>query len=387
MEICILSGAPPSIHDAVGDYSWRLAQELSSQFSVAFVAPWAGELVACADVSSIQTYQVKEGWGFEVSREVYQIVRRLNPAVVLVHYVPQLHGWNGAKPFFSMLLLALSWKGYRIVTVAHEISAPFGPSPKLMLWATIHQLVFRPILAASRRIILTTTTRRDLLQRWFPRRSGDFHQIPISSTIPVISVDAANPRKLREQLRISPEELVISTFGSVIGPATTRLERLFTWCIAEGKPVRFVVMGKAGEALRRRLAHCPEICERMIVTGPLGHDTVSGYLSISDVYVVFFPDGASTRRTSLMVGLAHGVPTISNAGILTDSLLKSSGAIYFVDSLTEEGEIRGLRRLSMDPELRNHLGKRGQAFYEEHFSWEKTRASYVRVLQEALARE
>jgi len=385
MNICTLCGAPPNVNDGVGDFSWFLAQELSRAYALSLIVPGGEDARQGFDDGSIAVYRIQKGWGIQTSKQVFHLVRRLNPEVILVHFVPQLYGWNGAKPFLALLLLALRRRGYRIVTVAHEFSAPFGPSPKLIMLASVHRLLLRAILSASNRIVLTTEFSRDLFRRRFPRRQADFRQIPIGSTVPVVSVDEARKGELRRRLGIAADEIVISTFGSVIGLSVPLFEKLFRWFTHEGVPFRILVIGKAGEQLREKLAHDPVTVERIVATGPLGSVAVSEYLSVSDLYVAFYPDGASTRRTSLMIGLAHGIPVVSNSGALTDPRLASSGALHLLNGLMLEDETRVLRQLCKSPELRSRLGKQARVFYEEHCSWQKIGRQYEQVLQEVLA--
>ena len=385
MNICTLCGAAPNVNDGVGDFSWLLAQELSKENTVTLIVPKVDGAADCAKTGRVSIYSVSHGWGIETSKEVFHLVRRLNPDVILVHFVPQLYGWKGAKPFLALLLLALRRRGYRIVTVAHEFSAPFGPSPKLIMLASVHRLLLRAILSASNRIVLTTEFSLDLFRRRFPRRQADFRRIPVASTVPVAAVDEARRGELRRKLGIAADEIVISTFGSVIGLSVPLFEKLFRWFTHEGVPFRILVIGKAGEQLREKLAHDPVTVERIVATGPLGSVAVSEYLSVSDLYVAFYPDGASTRRTSLMIGLAHGIPVVSNSGALTDPRLASSGALHLLNGLMLEDETRVLRQLCKSPELRSRLGKQARVFYEEHCSWQKIGRQYEQVFQEVLA--
>ena len=384
MKVCILCGAPPNINDGVGDFSWLLAQELGKGNTVSLIVPGGDGEEQYADYGSVAVYRVNKAWGIQASIEVCRIVRRVNPQIILVHFVPQLYGWNGAKPLFALLLLALKRREYRIVTVAHEFSAPFGPSPKLIVVAFVHRLLLWLIKRASRRIVVTTRFALSLFKRRFPTRQGDFLQIPISSTIPVVPVDKTRKEDLRRELRIAPEEFVIATFGSVVGSAATLLEELLSWFIHEVKRSRILILGKAGEEVRRKLAQNRVILDRTVTTGPLSSEAVSEHLSISDLLVVFYPDGCSTRRTSLMVGLAHGVPTVSNIGVLTDASLKASGAMYLINCHMTEEQAMALRQLCRDARLRADLGKQGKAFFEEHLSWKEIGRQYVLLLQEAL---
>lgn len=379
VRVSILCGAPPNANDAVGDFAWLLAQQLSTTHHVSLIVPSTDDALSQANSSPVSVYPVTNGWGIHTIKEVLKLIRRVEPQVILAHFVPQLYGWYGAKPFFVILLLILWTKGYPIIAVLHEFSVPFGPSLKLMLLASIHQLFLRILLQSSRAIILTTQDRLDLFKRRFPRRAAHLHKIPIGCTIPPVPISDFTKHDMRRRLGIQPDELVLSTFASVVGSDHLLLARFFSWLIREGRPVRFLLLGKGGEVLRQRLAHDPAILGRIILTGAITNEALSQHLSLSDLYVAFYDGGASTRRTSLMVPLAHGTPTISNNGIFTDASLGSSGAVH-LNSMTDESEIIALRRLCIDAQRRSQLGKHGQAFFQEHFSWGTLGQQYMDVL-------
>jgi glycosyltransferase involved in cell wall biosynthesis len=113
-------------------------------------------------------------------------------------------------------------------------------------------------------------------------------------------------------------------------------------------------------------------------TGPLASDAISQLLSISDLYVAFYPDGASTRRTSLLAALAHGIPTISNRGENTDRVLESSGAVV----LLEDGErqFQVVRDLCSNSQLRKRLGEQGRRFHDENHAWSRITEAYLRMM-------
>jgi glycosyltransferase involved in cell wall biosynthesis len=379
-KICILCGSPPYVHDAVGDVCWFLAQELARESSVSLLVPTQGAANANGD-GPISIVPIHGGWGVRTAREVLQHVSELKPDVVLVHFVPQLYGWNGAKPGLAILLQMLRRRGFRIVTVGHEFSAPFGLSPKLAMWSMIHRLLLRMVVRASRQVVLTTPMRCDIIQRRFASRRGDILTIPIGSTVPVLETDRACDREEFDRAHgIRQGELVVATFGSPMPAVVAMYGGVFRELSASGIPFRVMVIGKSGEQFRRSLLEHWESSDGTYCTGPVSNAELSRLLSRCDLYVTLYPDGASTHRTSLLAGLAHGLPTVSNRGTSTEPYLVSSGAIALIDDPARGGDVSVVRELSRHAELRARLGERGRKFHDEHHSWSQIGSQYLRLI-------
>ena len=385
MKVTILSGASPHSHDGVGDYAWRLGEALQAEHDVSLVVARGAVAPAARPTGAVPIHTVSPGWGPRTCREVLDHARSLAPAAVLLQFVPQLFGWHGTKPFLAALLWRLRRAGIRIVTVAHEFDTPFAPSPATFARAWTHRLLLRLIVGASHKVVLTTPYCFELFARRYPARRSDFHQIPVGCNLPVVPVTEAERAALRRRLGIAPGDLVLSTFASPVEPAVSLLGALCRWSTGEGLGIRILAVGRAGSALRERLSRHPEVLERLVVTGPVSDDQGSRFLSLGDLHAAFYPDGASTRRSSLMAAFAHGLPVIANAGLLTDPELRATGALHLLNGTGAQEDVAGFRRLCRDPGLRRTLGDRGRALFAAQFSWERIGKQHAQVLSEALA--
>jgi glycosyltransferase involved in cell wall biosynthesis len=355
-----------------------LTQELGRQHRIALAVPGVTGRNGSAQPGPVLLWPVSPEWGLRTVREVVKRVKQFKPDAVMVHFVPQLYGWNGAKPGLAALLHILKRQGCKIVTVAHEMNVPFGPSPKWMVWSVIHRVLFWMIVGASRHIVLTTEMRCDAVKNRFSWRRGDCHHIPVGNTIPVKPTSCIQRTDLAHRLGLDRDELLVVTFGSGLPSAVPLYEKLFQRMINDGLRFRVLVIGKSGSAFRRDLRQNAAVMGRTHFTGPLASDAISQLLSISDLYVAFYPDGASTRRTSLLAALAHGIPTISNRGENTDRVLESSGAVV----LLEDGErqFQVVRDLCSNSQLRKRLGEQGRRFHDENHAWSRITEAYLRMM-------
>jgi glycosyltransferase involved in cell wall biosynthesis len=107
------------------------------------------------------------------------------------------------------------------------------------------------------------------------------------------------------------------TFGRLIRPllvdaipAVIREAHATLLLIGRGSDVM------AGELGRR----WPDLQPHIAGVGGLDARGVSHHVAACDVMLQPYPDGVSTRRTSVMVALAHGRPVVTTRGPLTEQL-------------------------------------------------------------------
>jgi glycosyltransferase involved in cell wall biosynthesis len=113
----------------------------------------------------------------------------------------------------------------------------------------------------------------------------------------------------------------------------------------------------------------PELAKRVIATGDLAPEAAAAHLAACHVLLQPFPDGVTTRRTSLMAGLALGKPVVTNAGALTETVWRERGGVALAPSPKELVPIAEV--LLCQPERWSELGERGRTLYRERFSLQR----------------
>ncbi len=389
MRLTVISGAPPHQHEAVGDFAWLLACRLADDASVTVIAPAAaasqspnGDRRAPDGNGAVTLHSIAPGWGPAAIDDVSRLIDRLRPDLLLAHFAPTLYGWRGLKPFFALAVRRLG-RRVPIVTVAHEFFAPVGRSLRTSAYGYGHRLLFQAMVAGSRKLVVTTPYVLKELQERFPARAGDIACIPVSATIPVAALTDAERRAVRAELDVADDEVMISAFAPELEASTVAIARLFRIGLGAAPRARLVALGRYGAPFRAAVSD-PAMLSRLIVRGPIDDEGAARMLAASDLYVVMPLDGASSRRTSLMAGLANGVPTIAADGVLTDRGLRESGAVYLVRGMREADELAGIRRLFVDAAAREALARAGRAYYDRYFSWDVVARQYTAVLREAL---
>jgi len=111
---------------------------------------------------------------------------------------------------------------------------------------------------------------------------------------------------------------------------------------------------------------------RAWASGHLAASDVSAALRSCDLLFQPYPDGVTTRRTSVMAGLANAVPIVTTDGALTEQVWRETRAAMLVSPAETTEAVDGVHRLLASADDREALGRRGQEVYAAHFSIERT---------------
>lgn len=142
--------------------------------------------------------------------------------------------------------------------------------------------------------------------------------------------------------------------------------------------VHLVVIGRdsreAEPALRHALNGTPV---RLTVTGVIPAEEASRWLGCSDAFL-FVRGGVSSRRTTVVAAIAHGVPVIGYRSVETAWPITEAG-VALVEFGDAEGLARLLLRLARDPAWAAELRECHRAAYERYFSWDAIAERFLAV--------
>jgi glycosyltransferase involved in cell wall biosynthesis len=143
-----------------------------------------------------------------------------------------------------------------------------------------------------------------------------------------------------------------------------------------------LLMGRGSQAMHDELVgRYPELSGRLHATGTLAAAELSLHLSACDLMLQPYIDGVSSRRTSVMVGLSHGVPIVTTSGRLTEPLWQESEAVALVPIENIEALVETAKRLLSDAVIRRRMSAAARALYDERFAVERT----IAALREAMS--
>jgi glycosyltransferase involved in cell wall biosynthesis len=117
-------------------------------------------------------------------------------------------------------------------------------------------------------------------------------------------------------------------------------------------------------------------------------DELATELGAADIYLAAFDDGLSTRRTTFMAALQHGLPVVGTYGVLTEpELRREETAIHWTPTGDPKPFADACLDLASDAALRQRCGADARALYDRRFSWELIGDIVLRALSTSAARQ
>ena len=110
---------------------------------------------------------------------------------------------------------------------------------------------------------------------------------------------------------------------------------------------------------------------RILATGPLAPEDAVNSLAASDLLLQPYLDGVSSRRTSVMAGLALGLPIVTTEGPLSEPVWREGGAVALVPVADPDALVASSLVLLQQEAKRKQLGQAARLFYRRHFSVER----------------
>lgn len=296
------------------------------------------------------------------------------PRHILLQWVPHAYGWRSMNvPFCVWIWIRARLVGDDIGIMVHE--------PFLGFWeghwrqnvpALVHRLMTMLLLNAASRVWVSTPRWERAWKPYALGRRVPFSWLPLPSNVPV-SWDAAAVRDLRA-LYAPGGERIIGHFGTFGYPITPMLESIVPRLLDSLDRTSMLFVGPKGAEFRAQiLRKSPHLEDRMHATGaiPATDPRLSAHLAACDLMIQPYPDGASSRRTSLLAPLAHGVPIVTTWGASTEPLWRESEAVAITPASDLDAFVTEAGRLLADPAARQRASQAAQTLYQRYFAIER----------------
>ncbi len=291
----------------------------------------------------------------------------VEPAWILLQYNPFSWGHSGFAPRLVRDAYRLQRRSQALVAVmVHEawIDMSGAKSTLIGLW---QRAQLRTLLRRADRVMAST-------QRLAADLGGGTVHLPVAANV---TPAHTTPGGARARLGLDGR-LTVALFGRehpsrALGYAETVVAALATTHGTGGLVVLNLGAGAPVIAVPSGVEiHSP---------GPLPEQELSLRLWASDLVLLPFTDGVSTRRGTLMAALSHGRPVLGLHGRNTDDILAAAREALV---LTPAGDPAAFARRAVEltgdlPRLRA-IGEAGRHLYESRFGWPVLARSVMRVL-------
>lgn len=282
--------------------------------------------------------------------------------VVVIQYNPFMYGRWGVAPQLVLHTWRLRRSGAPVFIMVHEPFMPFtGWRETVMgVWQRIQ---LRALAALSDGMFTSVDAWATRFARWRPRRPAV--HLPVGSNLP----DMRSRRlEARTRLRVADDDLVIATLGTDHPSHLREHVREAVLAIVASHTARVVVLELGARSPRLdsgALGGTP-----VVMPGSQAEEDLATSLSAADIFLAAFLDGATTRRSTLMAALQHGLPVVATASRLTDSVLRRAhDALILVPAHDVRGFAAAATALSGDRVEMRRRGERARQLYEREFDW------------------
>ncbi len=367
----IITGEYPPQPGGVSDYTALVANGLAlAGDQVEVCAP-----KACAPRAiggAIRVHELAGGFGLASLRELNaRLAGSEVERQILVQYVPQAFGWRALNLPFCLWLYSVRHK--TISVVFHEVAYPFAfkqPAAHNAL-AAVNRLMALLAARAASRIFISTQAWADRVKR-IARRATPVKWLPVPSTIPVESIDCCQRAVIRARYGLRGS-VVVGHFGTYGRLIRGSLAECIGHLAASDSQCTVMLLGRnSQEFLSELLSVRPEWSARIHAVGELSPQALSHHVAACDIMLQPYPDGITSRRTSVMLALAHGLPVVTNTGHLTESLWVGNGAVSLAADNQPQTLARSVQELLVDEAKRRQIGRAGRTLYSEQFDLRHT---------------
>ncbi|CAN5683104.1 hypothetical protein BH18ACI5_BH18ACI5_24560 [soil metagenome] len=369
----IITGEYPPTPGGVSDYTFAVANALASAGDVVDVwcpGPAPGTPAPGHPGTRVTVHADAGSWQNSDLRRIDAALDRMpRPKRLLVQWVPHAFGRRSMNVSFCRWIRSRARRGDTLDLMVHEPGLGFGEgSLTHNLAAAAHRVMLTILLSQARRVWVAIPAWADTLKPWaLGRKNLEFCWLPIPSTIPVAQLNGATAR-LKQQTLSGPDGIIVGHFSTYPSDVCQALREMLPGLLASLPQLQVQLLGRGGEEAARELRSAGLDTTRIKASGDLSPSNLSSHLQICDLMIQPYSDGASTRRTTLMAALAHGLPVVTNVGRLSEDFWKTSDAI----SVTPAGDLNALGRavsdLVRDPARRSRLSTAARATYEARFS-------------------
>jgi len=387
MKICLISGEFPPMQGGVGDYTHELGQAMADQGHEILILT----SVRAADQganSGYRAFPIIDDWGWPFWKKLRAFCQREQPDLVNIQYQAAAYEM---KPAINLLPWRLRlWPAPRpaVAVTFHDLLVPFlfrGAGP-VRRWSINY-------LARSADGVITTneedSAQLDTRAPGTPRRL-----VPIGPNVMPRSRAHVDRPAWRKRWGIKGDQLALSYFGFLNqSKGGEELIEALAKLVTEGRDARLLMIGgRVGASDPTNLAYLHRVqaliarhglTDRVVWTDYLPEEEATATLMASDICVLPYRDGVSTRRGTLMAALVHGLPVVTTQPRVPLEQFRDGENMLLAPPEDPDALAACIARLADDAELRQHIGA-GAEMLAQRFTWPAIAASTLEFFAELI---
>jgi glycosyltransferase involved in cell wall biosynthesis len=354
----------PPARNGVGDYTYALGKELARTGRVAIVT--SSDQHGEREDHAFSVLPIVPRWDLAGLRLVRRAAAELDAPVINLQWVPFLWGRRGINLAMPLAVAALRRAGFRVVTTVHEPYVPLN-TWRRCVYGPVQRLELAVIATHSAKVVATTPVFADLVTAVAPWRKRDVSWIPVCSTIPMLVVTPAERARLRDSLGVTDDGVLVAAFSPLgSGKIVSAIFEAWQAISRDAARARLLVIGATAEEVAQAYAPARDVAG-VTYTGYCDPDNVSRLLSSADLFLAPLLGGISTRNTSVLTAMEHGLAIVTTRGAMTDAETFGSAPMAMVDDAATGAFVAAAVRLAREGAERARMAAAITGFHRRHF--------------------
>jgi glycosyltransferase involved in cell wall biosynthesis len=355
---------PPAV-GGVADHTRGLASALTT--AGVRVHVWCpADPASASDEGGVTIHALPDRFGPEALRALERgLDGRSSPRRIFVQWVPHGYGRRSLNlPFCAWVLQRARVHGDRVEVMVHEPYLAFDRRHLRQSGAALlHRVMLSMLFAAASAVWLATSSFEPYVRPYGFGRSLGYRCLPVSGLLTATTDDALIARVAAQW-----PPPVVAHFGTFSPLVTAALAPVIERVLGVRPDATWLLIGRDSERFAQELAlRAPHIGHRLVPTGTLGSEALSAHLLAGSLFVQPYPDGVTSRRTTAIALLAHGLPVVTTDGYLTEPFWRRDGGVSLVPAGDADTLACATLDLLRDAAARAQLVGRAKSMYTRRF--------------------
>jgi glycosyltransferase involved in cell wall biosynthesis len=365
VNIGVITNDMPPYSCGIGDHTINLAN------AIRFAGDSAVIISARGDPSE-NIYVVECDWDQQGLEKLFKKLESLDLDHLILQFTPLMylnkknHDGHELQKFWKKCTLRWS-----ISIIVHETYFRTWWHPPSWINGLLEKQLLKKMVANSRFAFTASQPLVNEMKDW--RNNTNVQLLPIGSNFPFVEIDK---NKAKEQVDFQNDEIVLLLFG---GGNTLKWMKKYVHATdallySKGIKARWLLLGGVPESwFKLKLP--------VISPGRLSEQQISTWLQASDIFLMPHYAGLCAKRGTLMAAMQHALPVVGTRSKMTDPFWDEVKGVQ-LSSLHAAGEFaQQVLALALNQQLRKHLGRVNQEYFQRHFTWENIVRSFLEVVK------